>query len=236
MKITIYLFILISTISPAYAFEFDISKFKGIVVPAITIDSLPYKDVETQFAPSIVVMGRLGNAFIEGNRFGYMVNRSELGALSLVGQIRSHQYIPVTENLTERKKAFEIGVQLARPITENWRAQFNVFTDISDTHSGTEFEAGLYRRFSWDKLRLLTYVAIQHQNKKLTGYYTDTADYSATSTLSGEVEFIASYELKPQLEIVAISRIYAHDSDFQASPLIDSGTTQRWLIGLGWRF
>lgn len=223
-------------------------EFNGVVVPSVSADSLPYKGVDTQLAPSVIVMGQIGNVFIEGNRFGYLLNRSSYGGFSAVAQIRSHQYLPEdnTLNLESRDKAFEIGAQFARPLGNDWFGQITAFTDISGVHKGQELELSVYRRDFFGDFRLLTLFAAQQQTKSLTGYYADVsgqsadvsglAEYQASADLNFEFELIGIYELTSQLNALFVYRHYIHGDGFSSSPLADGDQTQRFVVGLGWSF
>lgn len=213
-----------------------ISDFSGVVAPAVTTEVLPYRDVDTQVNPSLIIMGRSGKLFIEGNRAGYLLNRTDFGALSLLGQSRNHQYIPDDASLMKRDKAFELGFQLAKPITDSWSAQLTLFTDASDTHNGQEIEFGFYRRDFWGDFRLLTLFALQQQSRSLTGYYADTQEYSADGDLNGEVEFIGVYEWTRDINLTFVYRHYVHGNGLADSPLTDSRQTRKFSLGVGWSF
>lgn len=214
----------------------DAWQFKGLVAPAVSIDNLPYKDTDTEVAPSLLVMGHAGKLFIEGNRAGYRLNRSELGAFSVVGQLRTHQYIPDDSPFEERDKAVELGFQLAKPIGAGWNIQATALTDVSSKHKGQEYELGLYRRDMIGDVRLLSLFAVQKQSKKLTGYYADTAGYEADGDTNVEVEFIGIYPVTENLEAIMVYRHYFHGSELKDSPLTDASSTQKLSIGMGWRF
>lgn len=211
-------------------------EFNGLVAPAISIDQLPYKDTDTQVSPSLLVMGHAGRLFIEGNRAGYRLNRSDFGALSVLGQWRTHQYIPDDAPFEQRDKAVELGIQLAKPLGSGWNLQASALTDISNKHQGQEYELGLYRRDNIGSLRLLSLVAVQQQSKQLTGYYADTEGYQADADTNVELEFIGIYPITGDIEAVAIYRHYFHGSELKNSPLTDSRSTKKLSLGLGWRF
>lgn len=215
------------------AFDID---FSGVVAPAIGVDSLPYRDTETEVYPSLLIMGNIGKLFIEGNRAGYVLNRSDFGAFSIVGQSRTHQYIPDSSALEERDKALEFGVQLAKPIGGGWSGQLTLFTDVSDTHKGQEIEIAAYRRDFFGDFRLLTLVALQQQNKDLTQYYAGTDTYKPDGDLNAELEFIGVYDITEDISAIAVFRHYFHGSGIDDSPLTDSNQTTRFMFGIGWSF
>ncbi len=230
--------LLLSTLTYFSTFQThaDTWQFKGLVAPAVSIDNLPYKDTDTQVAPSLLVMGHAGKLFIEGNRGGYRLNRSELGAFSIVGQLRTHQYIPDDAPFAERDKAVELGFQLARPIGAGWSLQATALTDVSSKHKGQEYELGIYRRDTIGQMRLLSLFAVQKQSKKLTGYYADTAGYEADGDTNVELELIGIYPVTDNIEAVMVYRHYFHGSELKDSPLTDASSTQKLSIGMGWRF
>lgn len=210
--------------------------FSGVVAPAIGVDSLPYKDTDTEVYPSLLIMGTAGKLFIEGNRAGYVLNRSDFGAFSVVGQSRTHQYIPDSSGLGERDKALEAGVQLAKPLGGGWSGQLTLFTDISDTHKGQEFEVAAYRRDFFGDFRLLTLVALQQQSKDLTQYYAGTDTYKPSGDLNAEIELIGVYDINEDISAIAVFRHYFHGSGIDDSPLTDSNQTSRLMFGVGWSF
>jgi outer membrane scaffolding protein for murein synthesis (MipA/OmpV family) len=181
-------------------------------------------------------MGNVGNVFIEGNRAGYRLTGTRFGALSLVGQVRSHQYIPEDSSLLERDKAVEMGVQLAKPINDTWTFQATALTDVSDTHKGQEFELGVYRRDFFGDLRVLSLLAVQQQTKKLTSYYASTDSYTANADTNFELELIGVYPVTEDIEAVMVYRHYLHGEEFKNSPITSGSETKKLSIGLGWRF
>lgn len=213
-----------------------LNDFGGVVVPAINIDVLPYKNTDTQVAPSLVIMGNINKLFIEGNRLGYMVNRSDFGALSVVGQIRAHQYTPEDSEFGQRDKALELGFQLAKPLNQQYIVQASAFADVSGTHKGQEFELSLFRRDFWGDFRLLTLLALQQQSQELTGYYADTVNYQADADTNAEIELIGVYEFSERFNVTAVYRHYIHGDGLANSPLTDSRHTQRLVLGVGWSF
>lgn len=223
-------------------------RFGGVIVPSISIDSLPYKDTDSQIAPSVIVMGQIGKVFIEGNRFGYLLDRTSYGGISAVAQIRSHQYLPEDNDLglDARDKAFEVGLQFATPLGDGWFGQATAFTDISGVHEGQELELSVYRRDFFGDFRLLSLFAAQQQTSKLTGYYADVSSsaadstglpqYSASADLNLELELIGIYEVTERLSALFVYRHYLHGDGFSNSPLADGDQTQRFVVGLGWSF
>lgn len=211
-------------------------QFKGLVAPAVSIDKLPYKNTDVQVSPSMLVMGNFSNLFIEGNRAGYRLNRSELGSFSVIGQLRTHQYIPDETPFEQRDKAVELGFQLARPVGGGWSLQTSALTDVSNKHKGQEYELGIYRRDTIGSVRLLSLFALQKQSKKLTGYYADSGNYKAKGDTNIELELIGVYPVTDNLEAVLIYRHYFHGSGLKDSPLTDSNATQKLSVGMGWRF
>ena len=211
--------------------------FNGIIAPSLTIDQLPYKKAEVKSSLSLVIMGQLGNAFFEGNRFGYLFNRTQYGAFAAVGQIRAHQYIELNDQHTEDKdKAFEAGLQWSKPLGYGWVSQVSLFQDVSDTHHGQEMELAFYRRDNFDKFRLLTMFSAQQQSQSLTSYYTDAENYQADADLNFELELIGVYEITSRLNALMVYRHYLHGSGLKNSPLTQSDQTKRLILGLGWSF
>ena len=223
--------------NPAWALaEFDIN-FSGLVAPAIGVDSVPYRGAESEPYGAVLVMGRIGDLFIEGNRLGYLFDRTDYGALSLVGQIRSHQYLPDEVFQGDEDKAFELGLQVAKPIGLGWVGQLSTFSDVSDTHNGHEIELGAYRRDFFGDLRLLTLVALQQQSRTLTSHYAETPDYKPSSgDLNLELELIAVYPITENVSALGVFRHYVHGDGLADSPLTDGRETSRLLLGIGWQF
>lgn len=209
--------------------------FTGVAAAGVSVDQLPYRNIDPQVGGSLFVMGRSSNLFFEGNRIGYLVQRTEYGAFSVIGQRRTHQYLPKS-NGVEREKAIELGGQWALPVGAGWMAQLSGFTDVSSTHNGAELELSAYRRDTFGDVRLLTNFALQAQNQSLTGYYADTPTYTASSDINVEVELIAVYELSESVSLVGVYRHYRHGSGLANSPLTDSRHTQRLVMAVGWSF
>lgn len=207
--------------------------FSGIVAPAIGVDNLPYKNSNSDPYGSLLIMGRSGDLFFEGNRLGYLIGRTGLGAISLMGQVRSHQYLIEEDN----KKAVEAGLQLSTRLGGGWFSQMTLFTDVSDNHGGQELELGAFRRDRFGDLSLLTLLALQQQSKALTGHFANGLDYNVQSgDLNAEIEFIGTYTLTENLRLVGVYRHYFHNEGIDNSPLTENAQTQRFLIGLGWAF
>ncbi|NVK25645.1 MAG: MipA/OmpV family protein [Gammaproteobacteria bacterium] len=217
--------------------------FHGVVVPSLSVDELPYRSVDTQITPSLLVMGQIGKVFIEGNRIGYLITRGDHGGFSAIAQVRSHQYLPKDNELgiTARDKAFEIGAQLAKPLGSDWFAQLTALTDVSNTHKGQELELSVYRRDFFGDFRLLSLFAAQQQSKKLTGYYSDVdlvedENHRAGADLNFEFELIGVYDITENINAVFVYRHYLHGDGLANSPLSSNDQTQRLVLGVGWTF
>jgi outer membrane protein len=216
--------------------DFDLPEFNGFIAGAITQDNLPYANVDIAHNPSVLILGRLGDVFIEGNRAGYPLKRLGWGTLSALGQIRNHQYLEADDSVLineDRKRAVELGPQLSVPLGGGYVSQFTLFQDISGAHESQEFEASVYKRWNIDKLQLVGTLAAQYQTQDLMNYYVGTDNYEADSELTSEIELLATYDITRDWSAIAVWRYYKHGSDFKNSPLTDGDTTQRVAIGIG---
>jgi len=214
-------------------------EFNGLIAGAVNQDDLPYAQVDSKVGPSLLVFGRLGDVFIEGNRAGYPIKRFDFGALSAVGQIRTHQYLNADDtNLTDedRNRAIEIGPQLSLPLGSGYVSQFTLFQDISGQHESQEFEAAIYKRFIFDDVRIITTLAAQYQTEDLMNYYVGTNNYRAEGEWTQEIELLGVYDLNKDWSLTAMWRYYQHGSDFKRSPLTDRDTTSRVAFGIGRHF
>ncbi|GAA6135573.1 hypothetical protein NBRC116188_23630 [Oceaniserpentilla sp. 4NH20-0058] len=231
---------LLLTVSPLlFAHDWQLPEFNGLIAPAIGSDDLPYQQVNTKTQPSLLIFGRLGDAFIEGNRIGYPIKRFGFGNLSAIGQLRTHQYLEASDtNLTnqDRERAIEVGPQFSVPLGQGYVSQFSLFQDISGKHDAQEFEAAIYKRFVFEDLRLVTTLAAQYQSEKLMDYYVGTDNYAPRSEWTQEIELLAVYDLNENWSIVAMWRYYKHGKEFESSPLTSGDTTQRFAFGIGHHF
>jgi len=237
MKSLTYFYLLFFT---QFSFAEDwLPEFNGLIAGAVNQDDLPYAQVNTQTQPSILIFGRLGEVFIEGNRAGYPIKRFPFGTLSAVGQIRTHQYLDADNtSLTneDRNRAIEVGPQFTLPISHGYFSQFTLFQDISGQHEAQEFEAAIYKRFIFENFRLITTLAAQYQSKKLMNYYIGTANYQANGEWTQEIELLGVYDINKDWSVTAMWRYYQHGSDFDRSPLTSKNTTSRIAVGIGRHF
>ena len=218
---------------------FKLPEFHGLIAGAISIDDLPYEQINSEQQPSLLVFGRLGDVFIEGNRVGLPLNRFGFATLSALGQLRTHQYLDASEtDLTsrDRDKSIEAGPQLSIPLGNGLVSQFSVLQDISNTHKGQEYEAALYKRFSFNDLRIVATLAAQYQSEKLADYYVGTESYHSRSDLTKEIELLATYDFNEDWSAVAVWRYYLHGDEYKDSPLTSSDHTERTALGIGYRF
>jgi outer membrane scaffolding protein for murein synthesis (MipA/OmpV family) len=225
--------------SSSLAQPWQLPEFNGLISGAVSSDELPYQQVSTTQQPSLLVFGRLGEVFIEGNRAGTLVKRFEFGALSLIGQLRTHQYLDASEtNLTnkDRDKSIELGPQLSIPLGSGFVSQFSVLQDVSGKHEGQEYEAAIYKRFRFDDLTVLATLAAQYQNDELVDYYVGTSNYQGKAELTQEVELLGTYNFNDEWSAVAVWRYYQHGSEIKNSPLTNDDHTQRIALGVGYRF
>ncbi|MGR6872253.1 MipA/OmpV family protein [Pseudomonas sp. HK3] len=214
-------------------------EFNGLVAGAVSQDNLPYKQVGTQTQPSLLVFGRLGDVFIEGNRAGLPLKRFGFGTLSALGQVRTHQYLDAKDtNLTDkdRDQSIEIGPQLSVPLGQGFVSQFSVLQDISGKHEAQEYEAAIYKRFAFDDLRIIATLAAQYQSQDLMDYYVGTDTYQPDAELTQEIELLAVYDINENWSAVAVWRYYQHGDEFKNSPLTDDNVTQRVAVGIGRHF
>jgi len=219
--------------------EFSFPQFNGLITAAVGQDHLPYKQVDSSTQPSLLIFGRLGNAFIEGNRVGYPIKRFGFGTLSAIGQLRTHQYLDASDtNLTnlDRDRAIEIGPQLSIPLGAGYVSQWTLFQDISDKHKAQEFEISAYKRLIYDDFRLITTLALQYQTQDLMDYYVGTENYTPRSEWTQEIELLAVYDLNQDWSFTAMWRYYLHGSEFKDSPLTSEDNTQRLAFGIGRHF
>jgi len=216
--------------------DLELPEFNGFIGGAVTQENLPYANVDIDYQPSVLILGRLGDVFIEGNRAGYPLKRLGWGTLSALGQIRTHQHLEKDNSPLineDRKRAIELGPQLSIPLGNEYVSQFTLFQDISGAHESQEFEASVYKRFNFDNLQIVGTLAAQYQNKDLMNYYVGTDNYSAGAELTSEIELLATYDITDDWSAIAVWRYYKHGSDFKNSPLTDGDTTQRLALGIG---
>ncbi len=214
-------------------------EFNGLIAGAISQDNLPYQQVDTKQQPSLLVFGRLGDVFIEGNRAGLPLQRFEFGSLSLMGQLRTHQYLDANDtDLTDenREQSIELGPQVSIPLGQGYVSQFSVLQDITGKHNGQEYEAAIYKRFVFDGLRIVATLALQYQSQKLMDYYVGTQAYSPQAEMTQELELLGVYDITHRWSAALVWRYYQHGAEFNNSPLTSSNSTQRIAIGIGYHF
>lgn len=219
--------------------DFQWPEFSGLVAGAFSQDDLPYKQVDTEAQPSLLIFGRLGDVFIEGNRAGLPLKRFEFGTLSALGQLRTHQYLDASDTqLTnkDRDRSIELGPQLSVRLGQGFVSQFSVLQDISGKHKAQEYEAAIYKRFNINDLRVITTLAAQYQSKDLVDYYVGTDTYQAKADLTQEIEVLALYDFTTNWSGVFVWRYYQHGSEYKNSPLTSGQTTQRVALGVGYNF
>jgi outer membrane scaffolding protein for murein synthesis (MipA/OmpV family) len=241
---SLYILILISYAAfSANVFASDtpwqLPQFNGLVSGAITQERLPYEQVSTDYHPSLLIFGRLGKVFIEGNRAGTVIKRFGFGSLSALGQFRTHQFLDADNtNLTTktREKSIEAGLQFSKPLGKGFVSQFSLLQDISSTHKGQEYEAAIYKRFFYKDLRIISTLALQYQSEALTDYYFGTQNYSAKADLTKEIELLAVYDINESWSAVAMWRYYKHGKQIEESPLTKSDFTERVALGVGYQF
>ena len=67
-------------------------------------------------------------------------------------------------------------------------------------------------------------------------YYVGTDTYQPKAEFTQEIELLAVYDINDQWSAVAMWRYYQHGNEFTSSPLIESQTTQRAALGIGYHF
>lgn len=216
--------------------QWTLPEFNGLAAAALSQDDLPYNNVSTEQQPSLLILGRIGDVFIEGNRAGFAVQRFDWGSLSAVGQIRNHQYLEAKDSalITEDKeRAIEVGPQVSMRLGNGYVSQFTLFQDISDAHNSQEFEASIYKRFNVSNLQIVATLAAQYQTADMMNYYVGTDHYTANAELTSEIELLATYDISEHWSAIAVWRYYQHGVDFKNSPLTSGSTTERVAIGIG---
>ena len=240
---TTYLVLLfISALYSSHSYSdtsWQLPEFSGLIAGAITQENLPYQQTSSEQHPSLLVFGRLGDVFIEGNRAGTLIKRFEFGSLSALGQLRTHQYLEAdntTLTTKDRARSIEAGFQLSIPLGQGFFSQVSVLQDISNTHKGQEYEAAVYKRFTFQNLRIISTLAAQYQSDELTDYYFGTQNYTAKADLTTELEVLAVYDFNQDWSAVAMWRFYQHEDEIKDSPLTKTGHTERVAFGVGYQF
>lgn len=231
--------IFLSILFPCLVSAVELPKFTGVIAPAILHEDLPYQQVEAETQPSLLILGRLGSVFIEGNRAGLPVKRFDWGSVSVMGQLRTHQYLDASKtSITDqdRERAIELGPQASVLLGAGYVAQVSILQDVSNRHKAQELETAVYKRFSVLGGLWVTTLAAQYQSQDLMQYYVGTDQYRADAEWTYEVELLGRYDLSPNWKLILVYRHYQHGMDFRNSPLTDSDTTKRFALGVGYQF
>ncbi|EAT12350.1 MipA/OmpV family protein [Bermanella marisrubri] len=231
--------IFVTILFPTLSFAVELPKFTGVIAPAVLHEDLPYQQIETETQASLLILGRLGSVFIEGNRAGLPLKRFAWGSLSLMGQLRTHQYLDASETtLTDqdRKRAIELGPQASILLGSGYVAQVSLLQDVSQRHEAQELEVAVYKRFSVLGGLWVTTLAGQYQSQDLMQYYVGTEQYKPDAEWTYEAELLGRYDLNPNWKLIVVYRHYQHGSDFNNSPLTSGDTTKRFALGVGYQF
>lgn len=209
------------------------------------------------FGPIFIEANRFGyNFYRDGTYFssiiGNMRNHSSLSKEEIESSTRLKRY-----QLKPREAALEAGIQLGRRFNNGWIGRIALLQDISTTHKGQEAELSFYRRENFkpfqnlNGIRLLSTFGLQYQSQQLSDYYFGIDDselnnnqqqaYQIHSAWSAELEFIATYDFSWQQgpkdwALYAGLRHYQFGDTVKDSPIVDSGLTQQYFIGLGHYF
>ena len=172
---------------------------------------------------------------VEANRAGISFYRDGTYFGSAVVQLRTHQFRKNDKNLSDRKSAFEAGIQFGRRLPAGFVTRLAFLHDVSGAHKSYELDLQLYRRNVIGPLRLLTAVGIQYQASKLVDYYYGTTNYSPKNAFGGEVEVIITYPIV-NWSVFAGTRIYAFDKEVSGSPIADGYLINQFFFGIGYQF
>ncbi len=194
-----------------------------------------YIHTRTEITPGVFIFGGYGPVFIEGNRIGYNFYGNGTYFASLAVQIRTHQFRRDDENGGLRKRGLEAGLHVGRRLPLGVNARIAFLHDISKTHGGWEAELQLYRAAHFGKLRLLSAVSLQLQNRALVNYYYGTKTYQPQKALGLELEIIATYKWQ-NWAVFGGTRIYTFDRNVSGSPLAQSGFINQLFTGIGYYF
>jgi outer membrane scaffolding protein for murein synthesis (MipA/OmpV family) len=220
-------------------FGYTLPEFKGLVAGAVMQESLPYKGVDTSYAPSILILGHIGKLSIEGSRLNYSLKQLNWGALSALGQLRTHQHLEASDSpLTERDRdrSLELGAQLSIPIRQGISGRLSVLQDISAKHKGQEYEASAYMGTNLGPVKLLMILALQYQSKKLLDYYVGTDHYQPKADLTYGLELLFTLPFADDWAFTALGRLYQHGNQFSDSPLTDNDQTHLISLSVGYYF
>lgn len=231
--------IFLSVLFPCLLSADELPEFTGVIAPAVLHEDLPYQQVEAETQASLLILGRLGSVFIEGNRAGLPLKRFAWGSLSLMGQLRTHQYLDASETtLTDqdRRRAIELGPQASILLGSGYVAQVSLLQDVSNRHKAQELETAVYKRFPVLGGLWVTTLAAQYQSQDLMQYYVGTDQYQVDAEWTYEVELLGRYDLNSDWKLLLIYRHYQHGKDFENSPLTKSDSTKRFALGVGYQF
>jgi len=194
-----------------------------------------YAHTRTDFTPGVFIFGGYGPVFIEGNRIGYNFYRNGTYFVSVVAQLRTHQYRRDDENGGLRRRGLEAGLHVGRRLPLGLNARIAFLRDIGKSHGGWEAELQLYRAAHFGKLRLLSALSLQLQNPALVNYYYGTKSYRPQKALGLELEIIATYKWQ-SWAVFSGTRIYGFDRNVTNSPLVQSMFINQLFTGIGYYF
>ena len=229
--------VLLSTVVNANEFT---EQAYGLWGAGVVNRNLNYVDTESETSIAPFIFGGYGPVFIEANRAGYSFYRDGTFFMSIVGQLRTHQFRNAEDNpayasLGDRDQAIELGAQAGIRLPSGFFTRLALLQDISGAHESHEWDLQLYRRDSFGPIRLLSAVGIQYQDKDLVKYYYGTPGYDPDSAFGAELELIATYPIG-NWGIFAGTRSYIFDNQVSDSPLADSNKIIQLFTGVGYYF
>ncbi|MBL4712915.1 MAG: MipA/OmpV family protein [Gammaproteobacteria bacterium] len=202
--------------------------------------NLNYKETESETSIAPFIFGGYGAVSIEANRAAINVYKNGTFFASVVGQLRTHQFRDANDNpafasLGDRDQAIELGAQIGARLPAGFFTRLALLQDVSGAHESHEWDLQLYRRDTLGKIRLLTSVGIQYQDKRLVNYYYGTPTYQPGNAFAAELELIATYPVG-NWGIFAGTRSYIFDSEVNNSPLVDNNKIIQLFAGVGYYF
>lgn len=194
-----------------------------------------YINTDLSIGPGVFIFGGFGPLFIEANRAGISFYRDGTYFGSAIVQLRTHQFLKDHKNLSNRKLAFEAGVQFGRRLPAGLVTRLAFLHDISDAHNSYELDLQLYRHNFIGPFRILTALGMQYQASKLVNYYYGTSEYSPQAAFAGELEIIITFPLN-HWGIFTGTRIYGFNKEVSQSPIADGFLINQFFCGIGYHF
>lgn len=211
--------------------------------------SSPYRggDTEIRVLPLVTFIGE--KFYVTGPLAGYNLVKNPFLSANIFAKLElapdafdDDKFLDGMEN---RRDTVMSGIDVTLDVSDAWRLDANVSTDLLDRHNGQEAALSLSRTFSYDTFNLSPGAGLTWRSHQYNDYYYGVQEkeatperpaYKAGSSVDWFLKLSTRYALYGDWSLLGVIRVEFLGNEVQDSPIIDEKSVTSAFIGLSYAF